>query len=118
MPLAWVILPEHFHLLVECGEQTISDIMHIFKITYSRHFRNNFGPGRIWQNRFWDHCIRDADDFDNHLHYIHYNPVKHGFVKDPFLYEHSSLPLYFEKGIYDRNWGISEEVKIDGDFGE
>jgi putative transposase len=93
-------------------------MMHDFKIKYSRHYRDKYGLGRIWQNRFWDHVIRDARDFENHLHYIHYNPVKHGYTKDPFEYAHSSLMLHYKNGVYDRNWGAKEEIKIDGEFGE
>jgi len=35
----------------------------------------------VWQRRFWEHAIRDQSDFDAHLDYIHYNPVKHGWVQ-------------------------------------
>jgi putative transposase len=76
------------------------------------------GPGRVWQNRFWDHLIRDARDYDNHFHYIHYNPVKHGYVNDPFKHEYSSLHKYYKQGFYDRDWGVREEIEIKGDFGE
>ena len=31
----------------------------------------------IWQRRFWEHTIRDEVDYNRHLDYIHYNPVKH-----------------------------------------
>jgi hypothetical protein len=30
----------------------------------------------VWHRRFWEHTIQDDDDFEQHLHYIHYNPVK------------------------------------------
>jgi predicted ester cyclase len=32
----------------------------------------------IWRRRYWEHTLRDEDDFARHLDYIHYNPVKHG----------------------------------------
>ena len=37
----------------------------------------------IWQRRFWEHLIRDEKDFDAHIAYVHWNPVKHGHVADP-----------------------------------
>ncbi len=37
----------------------------------------------IWQRRFWEHQLRDVDDFSRHIEYIHYNPVKHGLVDAP-----------------------------------
>lgn len=117
-PYAWVILPDHFHCIIECGNMNISKIMHSFKITYSRKFRDTFNPGKVWQDRFWDHIIRDQKDMNRHLDYIHYNPVKHGLVKDPFLYEHSSLRKFFVDGYYPRNWGVKDERKFDTGFGE
>jgi putative transposase len=117
--MAWVILPEHFHMIINCGDRHVSYSMHNFKITYSRKFRDkNNLPGPVWQNRFWDHVIRSQKDFENHLHYIHYNPVKHGLVEDPFLYEYSSLNKYLANGFYDRNWTIEDGVVLKGEYGE
>lgn len=36
----------------------------------------------IWQRRYWEHVITDADDLAAHINYIHFNPVKHGLVAD------------------------------------
>ncbi len=111
-------MPDHFHILLDIQNGDVSTIMHKFKIKYSRHFRNNYGKGRVWQNRFWDHIIRDQNDFNRHVDYIHYNPVKHGFVNDPFLYTHSSLENYFRKGYYNREWGVDKSLRFNDDFGE
>jgi REP-associated tyrosine transposase len=40
------------------------------------------GERNIWQRRFWEHCIKDDEDLSRHIDYIHFNPVKHGYVKD------------------------------------
>ncbi len=45
----------------------------------------------IWQRRFWEHRIRDERDFANHVQYIHYNPVKHGYVQQPEDWPYSSI---------------------------
>lgn len=37
----------------------------------------------VWQRRFWEHSIRDAEDFAAHVDYCHWNPVKHGYVARP-----------------------------------
>jgi putative transposase len=116
-PLAWVILPDHLHMVINCGTRSVSDIMHHFKISYSRSYRSRFGPGRVWQNRFWDHMIRNANDLKRHLDYIHYNPVKHGLTNDPFEYVHSSLKAYYEQGYYGRDWMVGTDFG-DDDFGE
>jgi len=116
---AWVIMPDHFHALIKIENISISKIMHKFKITYSRRYRDKYKiSGKIWQNRFWDHIIRDQEDMNKHLDYIHYNPVKHGLINDPFKYQHSSLNRYFAEGLYDRNWGVIDLSEIDGEFGE
>lgn len=36
----------------------------------------------LWQRRFWEHRIRDESDFCTHVNYIHFNPVKHGLLKE------------------------------------
>jgi putative transposase len=117
-PKAYVILPDHFHVILNNGNNSISELIHGYKIKYSRLFRSKFGPGRVWQNRFWDHIIRDREDLNNHLDYIHYNPVKHGFVNNPFEYEYSSLEDYYDNGMYERNWGVEKEIEFDDEYGE
>lgn len=117
-PLAWILIPDHIHAILDIGDSDRSVIMHKFKITYSRRYRDKFGPGRVWQNRFWDHSIRDQSDFNRHLDYIHYNSVKHGLAHDPFEYPHSSLKEYLARGMYERNWGVVEPPEFLGEFGE
>lgn len=115
---AWVILPDHFHMVIDVGTKGISDILHDFKIKYSWRYRPYHGTGKIWQNRFWDHILRDLDDLNRHLDYIHYNPVKHGLVKGPCLYEHSSFRKYLAEDFYPVGWGMTEDLVEKGDFGE
>ena len=68
--------------------------------------------------RFWDHVIRDENDMNSHLDYIHYNPVKHGLVDDPFDWKDSSIHGYHRRGLYERDWGVSREIDFVGEFGE
>jgi putative transposase len=55
---------------------------------------------KFWQKRFWDHVIRNDKDLENHLHYIHFNPVKHGVVKDPREWTNSSYIEWEQRGLY------------------
>ena len=53
------------------------------------------GSGRkrergVWQSRFWEHAIRDEDDLRAHVDYVHFNPVKHGYVASPDLWPYST----------------------------
>jgi putative transposase len=59
----------------------------------------------IWQPRFWEHTLDSDDDFERHFDYIHWNPVKHGYVQYPHEWEHSTFHRYVDRGVYDRRWG-------------
>ena len=115
---AWVIMPDHFHAVLKVGSESISGIMHQFKMSYSRRYRLRHGPSRVWQNRFWEHVIRDQNDLNRHIDYIHYNPVHHGLIVEPFGYAMSSAGTWLERGYYQRDWGTREPLSFDGSFGE
>ena len=97
--IAWVILPDHFHLLADIGDEDISRLMTKVKLSFSTKYRISKGikSGRVWQYRFWDHIIRDQDDMNRHIDYIHYNPVKHGYVGKPGDWEMSSFRKYSDE---------------------
>ncbi len=68
----------------------------------------------IWQRRFWEHRIRDEDDYWNHVHYIHRNPLKHGLVKSLRDWPFSSYHRFYQKGIYDNfDWKEFDSRKWD-----
>jgi putative transposase len=62
------------------------------------------GYAEVWQPRFWEHVIRDLDDRNRHLNYIHYNPVRHGYVTCPHQWEYSSFGQWVENEGYERDW--------------
>lgn len=113
---AWVYMPDHFHAIIYPEDNTLSDIVRRFKQKFSglNRIRHSLSKGRIWQYRFWDHVIRSQDDFNRHLDYIHYNPVKHGLTINPFEYEFSSINNF----DYPPDWGVMESSVSEGDFGE
>lgn len=82
-------------------------------------YRKSHGirTGRIWQNRFWDHIIRDEDDLRRHVDYIHFNPVKHGIEKSPFEWKHSSVFQFYPEEDWHFDLELVEEFES-GDFGE
>ena len=71
----------------------------------------------IWQRRFWEHQIRNDQDYKQHVEYIHYNPVKHGLARAPIDWEFSSFSCFVNDGKYHRDWGAREEVKLGVDIG-
>ena len=72
----------------------------------------------IWQRRFWEHLIRDDEDYRIHVDYIHYNPVKHKLVKQVKNWPYSTFHQYVKKGIYSENWGNKAMLALDYDIGE
>lgn len=66
---------------------------------------------------FWEHLIRDERDFNRHLDYIHYNPVKHGFCKSAKEWQYSSFHRYVARGLYSLDWGSCEQMNFPSDFG-
>ena len=117
---AWAILPDHCHLILIPINNDLSNIIHKTKIKFAARLRSQSGKrdGHIWQNRFWDHIIRNQDDMNKHIDYIHFNPVKHGIVCDPFKYRYSSASMFLDKGCYESDWGVKDKPKFEGEFGE
>lgn len=118
--LAWVVLPDHMHVLVENRGHDLSILTKKFKLSFSYQYRKRHGlaRGRVWQYRFWDHIIRNQDDLNRHIDYIHYNPIKHGMSTDPKNYRFSSFLSYYSRGYYGDDWGCRESIEFNGEYGE
>jgi putative transposase len=71
----------------------------------------------FWQRRFWEHQIRNDLDFERHVDYIHYNPVKHGLVTQVSQWPYSTFHRYVNHGVYPRDWG-NDPGEVVGDAGE
>jgi putative transposase len=80
----------------------------------SRILRHERG---IWQRRYWEHLIRNEEDFIRHIEYIHYNPVKHGYVLKPTDWLFSSIHRDIRAGRVTPNWG-NNIPHISGKYGE
>lgn len=65
--------------------------------------RHKHRESNVWQRRFWEHTIRSDSDLENHLNYIHYNPVKHGLVSCPHLWQYSSFQDWVKKEAYPQD---------------
>jgi putative transposase len=71
----------------------------------------------IWQRRFWEHAIRDDADFERHVDYIHFNPVKHGYVTRVCDWPYSSFHRYVRNALLPADWG-GDLADLKGRFGE
>ena len=125
---AMVVLPDHLHAMWQLPEE--DDDLGLrwrqIKSAYSRGIENGERISRsrqrknergIWQRRYWEHAIRDEDDFAHHLDYVHYNPVKHGLVQRVQDWPCSSFHRYVRKGIYPADWAGEGLIEL-SDAGE
>ena len=126
---AIVILPEHLHTIwtLPEGDNNYSVRWSLIKAGFSREIsktevctnsRISKGERGIWQRRYWEHLIRDDADYQTHVNYIHYNPVKHGYVSSPSDWPYSSIHRFMVDGMCESNWGGSEPCFPEGDYGE
>lgn len=97
--IAWVILNNHYHLLlkVKMGNQLPNLVRNIH--TNSSRLLNKFENRQtrsIWWN-YWDHSIRDDKDFWKHFNYIHHNPIKHDYTKKMEDYKFSSYNEWLKR---------------------
>jgi putative transposase len=76
------------------------------------------GEKGIWQRRFWEHELRDADDLQRHIDYVHYNPVKHALVERVAQWPHSSFHGHVRRGVLANDWAGSTAGHERGSFGE
>ena len=89
---AYVVMPEHVHLLLsEPDKETLAHAMHFLKLSFTKTLGYK---GSFWEKRYYDRNIRDADEFDEKLGYIHRNPVKRGLVKELAEWKWSSFRHY------------------------
>ena len=126
--LAMVVLPEHLHAIwrLPPGDADYPLRWSLIKAGFSRRqakderiraSRQAKRERGIWQRRYWEHQIRDETDLARHVDYIHFNPVKHGWVKRPVDWPHSTLHGYIERGMATPDWGgqMGDDANVYGE---
>jgi putative transposase len=84
---AFVIMPDHIHLLLTPTDITLEGAIQLIKGGFSHRLASNFPT---WQRGFTDRRMRDRDDFIAHRDYIHHNPVRAHLCQLPEDYPYSS----------------------------
>jgi REP element-mobilizing transposase RayT len=81
--LAYVVMPDHMHWLMQLGEQrSLSSEVQQMKRVSSMHVnRLNGRSGSIWQTGYHDHAVRKDEDLVRIARYIITNPIRAGLVK-------------------------------------
>jgi putative transposase len=98
-PQALVFLPNHYHLLIPIDDMfEFSECirkLHCLTSAYINRLDNEIGR-RVWYS-FSDRRIRNDWHLEATIHYIHFNPVKHGWAKTPELWKWSSIHQHLKK---------------------
>lgn len=116
---AIVILPDHLHSVwrLSDGDTDFSLRWRLIKhylATGISATTNGRGEKMVWQRRFWEHAIRDEAAWRNHIDYVHFNPVKHGYVRRPGDWRWSSFERAQEHGWYAPGWGEIDPANLRG----
>jgi len=130
---AWVLLPDHFHCIwtLPRGDADFPTRWALIKRKVSlicgQYYKRQewISPSKqkhrestLWQRRYWEHQIRDELDYQRHMDYIHWNPVKHGLVTHASNWPYSTFHRYVKQGVYPLDWGgVANADDVRG-FGE
>ncbi len=130
---ACVLLPDHLHCIwtMPDDDDNFPDRWGIIKsrftkeylhdggialpVTSNRHKKRERG---VWQPRYWEHRIRDENDWYRLRNYIHLNPVKHGHVQEPGDWPWSSFHRHVRLGWLDASWPGSTPIDMPTVTGE
>ncbi len=120
----FVLMPDHIHLLIT-PTASLERAVQLIKGGFSFRVKKELGfNGEVWQRGFSDHRIRDAEDYDRHVHYIHLNPVKRHLCNVPAEFKYSSaypgwkldpVPQWLKPLGYERAYGTTKVVPFQSD---
>ncbi len=122
---AWVVLPEHMHCVwtLPSDDANYSLRWRLIKTFFCRALppdeyrsavRLQRGERGIWQRRYWEHLIRDENDFRRHVDYVYVNPLKHGLVRRVGDWPYSSFHRDVRAGLYPADWAGDPELVVPG----
>jgi putative transposase len=126
--IAIVVLPDHLHCIwtLPPKDDDFSTRWKLIKSKFTVSWclqpsreegrlsssRQRKGERGVWQRRFWEHAVRDELDLERCVDYIHYNPVKHGYVLAAQQWPWSSFNRFVAEGQYPKQWGRSVPVSL------
>jgi putative transposase len=124
---AIVVLPDHIHSIwtLPAGDADFSTRWRLIKIEFSKAIpkterlskvRRERGERGIWQRRFWEHLVRNDEDYRRHVEYCYINPVKHGLVNRVRDWPFSSFHRDVAAGLFPEDWAGNCDAA--GEFGE
>ncbi len=103
---AWVVMPNHVHVLVELWEMPLGKLLKAWKGVSANAVNCILDRGgQLWQTEYWDRYMRDETHFRKAQHYIEWNPVKAGWVKTSEAWEFGSANPKWEWSAVARYQG-------------
>jgi REP-associated tyrosine transposase len=124
---AVVVLPDHLHMVMTLpeGDADYPNRWRLIKRGFTEAIlrsqepiaRHHNGELALWQRRYWEHTIRNSGDFERHVDYIHFNPVKHGLVSRVRDWPFSSFHRFVRQGLLPEDWA-GDLGQHDTGFGE
>lgn len=106
---AYVLMPNHIHLMIERGDSSLSKIMHEVNTAYASYFNKKYKrSGHLFQGRFQSIIVNKESYFWELSRYIHLNPVRADLASRPEDYPWSSYLVYF----YDREDYLVDKMEI------
>lgn len=89
---AAVLMPDHLHLVGQLGQSTLSRVMHTLKSYSARSLAAAGVETPVWQEGYYDHALRDDEDYRGKVTYLLQNPVRAGLVSRVDEYPFVILP--------------------------
>jgi len=95
---AYVLMDNHYHLIIETPKANLSKIMHYLNTSYATYFNSKYKRvGPLYQGRFKAILVQ-RDEYLHYLScYVHLNPLRAGIVKSPDEYQYSSYNFFTSK---------------------
>ncbi len=101
--VAWCIMDNHIHLVVQAKLVDLSLAMKRINISYAkRQHRSEHSVGHVFQDRFMSEPVEDDPYLMQVVRYVHNNPVKAKMVNEPLDYKWSSIHAYKQGTKSDR----------------
>lgn len=124
-PPPLVLLPDHLHCILTLpdGDNDFStrwgkikrfvsvECAQFADASLRSPSRSRHRESTIWQRRFWEHRISTEIDMERHMHYIHFNPVRHGYASSAAAWPYSTFHRCVRDGLYPGDWAGEDNIR-------
>ena len=102
--------------IISSFKHSVSKNIDVGQVCPTYGYRNKREKG-VFQRRYYEHTIKSEEELNNHIDYIHYNPMKHYNIS-PKDWKYSSFHKFVKDNLLDENWGSANDIKniIDMDY--